>query len=346
VNLPQDTVDSGAPRTIIFYQNELKKHLPKSVFERNPARAVYTLSFLGLNLLMIGSVLSADLAWPIKLLFGVFIGTFNAGMTFIAHEALHGSIFKSKFLQDLLGFIGFGPFLVSPTYWKHWHNFLHHGHTQLLIKDPDAFPTLGVYKRSTFMKRLFDFTPGSQRFVSYFYFFYWFSVQAFLNQSYMRFGNKMWDKMDHKRVTLEFSFLIACLGFYLYFIGLSNLFWLAVIPFMVQNYIVMSYITTNHNLSPLTKINDPLENSLTVTNHPVLEFLHLNFGYHVEHHIFPRMSCAHTKKVHFLLKEHYSDTYKSMPKGDALKMIYQTPRIYNTKTELIHPKTLKVHPTL
>jgi fatty acid desaturase len=196
------------------------------------------------------------------------------------------------------------------------------------------------------MKRLFNLTPGSQKFVSYFYFFYWFSVQAFLNQSYMRFGNKMWDKMNHRRVSIEFAFLILCMGSYLYLIGLENILWLAAIPLAVQNYVLISYITTNHNLSPLTKINDPLENSLTVTNHPVWEFLHMNFGYHVEHHIFPRMSCEHTKKVHHLLKTHFADTFKSMPKSEAIKMLYQTPRIYNNKTELIHPKTLKIHPTL
>jgi fatty acid desaturase len=334
------------PKTIVYYQQELKKMLPQSVFERNPTRSLYTFSFLALNITIVSLVLAFELPWPVKFVLGMFLGLFNAGMTFLAHEALHGSVFKSGILQNFLGFLGFGPFLVSPTYWKFWHNYLHHGHTQLLIKDPDAFPTLSVYKRSVFMKRLFNFTPGSQKFVSYFYFFYWFSVQSFLNQSYMRFGNKMWDKMNHKRVTMEFIFMILLGMSYLYFIGVENLFWLAVIPFLVQNYVVISYITTNHNLSPLTKINDPLENSLTVTNHPVWEFLHLNFGYHVEHHIFPRMSCAHTKLVHNLLKTHFSSTYKYMPKSEAIKKLYQTPRIYHNKTELIHPKTLKTYPTL
>jgi fatty acid desaturase len=109
---------------------------------------------------------------------------------------------------------------------------------------------------------------------------------------------------------------------------------------------VMSYISTNHNISPLTKINDPLENSLSVTVHPLLEKMHLNFGYHVEHHIFPRMSGAYTKKVHYELKKMFPDNYQVMPKWQALKLLYSTPRLYKNATTLINPKTLERYSTL
>jgi fatty acid desaturase len=108
----------------------------------------------------------------------------------------------------------------------------------------------------------------------------------------------------------------------------------------------MSYISTNHNISPLTKINDPLANSLTVTTNPLNDLVHLNFGYHTEHHIFPRMSGAHTKKVHFELKKMFPETYQHMPKWQALKLLYSTPRIYKNHTTLINPKTLKKFSTL
>ena len=115
---------------------------------------------------------------------------------------------------------------------------------------------------------------------------------------------------------------------------------------MIQNYAVMRYISTNHNISPLTKINDPLENSLTVTTNPVFDFFHLNFGYHTEHHIFPRMSGAYTKKVHYEVKKMFPDTYQCMKKSTALKLLYSTPRIYKNMTTLINPKTLERFSTL
>jgi fatty acid desaturase len=108
----------------------------------------------------------------------------------------------------------------------------------------------------------------------------------------------------------------------------------------------MSYISTNNNLSPLTKINDPLENSLSVSNHPLLEKLHFNFGYHVEHHIFPTMSGAFTKDVHQKLKEVFPETYQCMPKWEALQMLYKTSRVYKNPTTLIHPGTGETWPVL
>ena len=328
------------------YQQELKSHLPQEIFKRTPSRAFYLVGFLVLNAAIIYAITTLDLHWSLKILLGVAMGQFNAGMAFIAHETLHGGIVQSPWLQTLIGSIGFGPFLVSQTYWRFWHNTLHHGNTQLIYKDPDAFPTLSVYKRSKFMKVVFELAPGSKNPVSYFYLFYWFSLQSVMNQVYMRFGNKMWEKMDHKRVSFEFSLIVITAAAYLYGIGLENFLYLALIPLAVQNYTVLSYILTNHNLSPLTKINDPLENSLTVTTPKFWSILHLNFGYHVEHHLFPRVSGRHAKKIHEALKLNYPEKYKHMPKWDALKLLYKTPRLYKNATELIHPKTLETHPTL
>lgn len=156
----------------------------------------------------------------------------------------------------------------------------------------------------------------------------------------------MWDEMNHKRVTFEFAAQIILVGAYIYFVGFSNLFYLAVLPFAIQNYTLMSYISTNHNLSPLTNVNDPLLNSLTVTNNKILEFLNLNFGYHVEHHIFPRMSGAYTKKTHEVIKKLFPETYQYMPKTRALKLLYKTARIYKNTSTLINPKTLETYKTL
>ncbi len=311
-----------------------------------PLRSVYFLVFLATNVLLITLIVHYNPAWYVKLVLALVIGQLNTSMAFFAHEALHGSVFKSKFLQDLVGFVAFTPFLLSPTYWRHWHNTLHHGNTQLIFKDPDAFPSLSVFKRSRFMKVVFKLSPGSKNVLSYFYLFYWFSLQALINQVFMRFRNKMWANINHARVTKEFLVMVLIASSYIYWVGVENLLWLVIIPFLIQNYVMLSYIVTNHNISPLTKINDPLVNSLTVTNNRLNTFLHLNFGYHVEHHLFPRVSPAHAKNIHHLLIELYPDKYQHMPKWKALKYLYLTPRIYKNNEELIHPKSLKVYQTI
>ena len=333
-------------KALTFYQQELKKHLHEDVFKRSPSRALFMVGFLAANVFLIYAVVHYNPAWYLKLLCALAIGQFNAGLAFVAHDTLHGSVFKNRFLQQIVGTIGFAPFLVSATYWRFWHNTLHHGNTQLIYKDPDAFPTLSVYKRSKFMRAVFELAPGSKNPLSFFYFFYWFSFQSVLNQASMRFKNKMWANMDHSRVTKEFAPLCLLAAGYLYWVGFENLLWLVVIPVAIQNYVILSYILTNHNISPLTKINDPLQNSLTVTTNPFWDFLHLNFGYHVEHHLFPRVSSRHAKTIHKLLKEMYPGKYKAMPKWKALKYLYQTPRLYKNSTELVHPKSLKTYPTI
>lgn len=333
-------------KALSFYQQELKKILPAEIFYRDPSRLFFLLLFLATSVSLVLCVMFLDIAWYWKLLAAVVLGQSNAGLTFLAHETLHGSVIKNQTLQDIVGAIGFAPFLVSPTYWRFWHNHLHHGNTQLILKDPDAFPTLSVYKRSKFMRIVFQLAPGSKNPLSYLYFFYWFSFQSVLNQVSKRFGNKMWSAMDHKRVSFEFTALCLLAATYIYLVGFSNILWLVLIPLAVQNYTILSYILTNHNISPLTRVNDPLENSLTVTNNPMLDFIHLNFGYHVEHHIFPRVSSRYAKVIHKALRENYGQKYKFMPKWKALKYLYQTPRIYNTPNELIHPQTQKTYPTL
>ena len=118
------------------------------------------------------------------------------------------------------------------------------------------------------------------------------------------------------------------------------------LPLLVANAIVMAYILTNHSLSPQTGINDPLLNSLTVTTPRILRVLHLNFGYHVEHHVFPRMSPAHAPRISRLLRERWPGRYQSMPLGRALLLLCRTARIHLAPTVLIDPRTGRSWPTL
>ncbi len=328
------------------YNREVRQALPKEMFKAEPTRLKYGVFYSACVLFCAYVLITQPLAWFFKLPIAIFMGICLAGNTFLAHEVLHGAVVKNRALQTFLGFIGFTPFLISPTYWRFWHNTLHHGNTQLLYKDPDAFPTKMIWKRSKFMKFAFPLSPGSGYLRSYFYFFYWFSFQAVLNQAYMRFGNKMWEKMDHKKVTREFAIVLVFALIYITGVGPQNWLWLVIIPFLAMNYTVMSYISTNHNISPYTKINDPLVNSLTVTNNPIMEFLNLNFGYHTEHHLFPSMPASQAKKVSQKLKEMYPDRYKIMPKSEAMKRLYTTPRIYKNRDILVHPETGKEYATL
>lgn len=333
-------------RNIGYYRRELMPHLGPEVFKPNLDRLVWFFVCATAGLSAFFAIVILNPAWPIKIALGIFIGICNGIIGFATHELLHGSVTKSERLQSIFGFFGLMPYVISPTYWKYVHNRLHHGKTQQTIRDPDAFPTLRIYKNSKFVQAIFPFTPGSGRKRSYLYFFFWLSFHEFVAQIYLRFRNGIFDAMNHRRVTIELSSQILILGALLWIAGPSNWLYVMILPIAAQNYMLMSYISTNHNLSPLTSDNDPLVNSLTVTSHPVIEFFTLNFGYHVEHHLFPTVSAKHAKKIHKELVSKFPDTYKFMPKGEAMKKLYQTARIYKNSTTLIHPETLHTFDTI
>ena len=343
---PQRPEERPKERTVAFYRAAVKKNLDPAVHEAYPMRMAWYGACVFLSVGSFLAIVKLELPWFLKLAAGLLIGFCNGLLALISHEVSHGSVVKGQKLQRVLGFFGTLSFMISPTYWKYSHNRLHHGKTQKLIEDPDAFPTMRVFKASKFMQRMFPFTPGSGHKRSYSYLFIWISFHYFISQTYLRFRNRIYDGMDHKAVTLEFvaqGLILLALAIYA---GPSNWLWVIAIPFVVQNYLVMSYIATNHNLSPLTSENDPLLNSLTVTNHPVLEFLHVNFGYHVEHHLFPTINGRNIKAVHYELAKQFPEEYKIMPKMKAIRALYQTARIYKTAHVLINPETGDRYPTI
>jgi fatty acid desaturase len=340
----QDTME--VERNLGFYSKALRPHLDPAIFKPNPARLIGFASCMVAAAGIIAAVLLTNPAWYFKVLAGLGIGFCSGTLGFLCHEILHGSVVKNQKLQDLLFFFGIIPFYISPTYWRYNHNRLHHGHAQKLLTDPDAFPNLRVFKSSKFMKFMFPYTPGSGHKRSVLYFFFWFTLHNNAAQFWMRFRNRQYDEMNHRKVTLELVAMGAIIIAYAALIGPANWLTLFLIPVVTQNYMLMSYIATNHNLSPLTSTNDPLANSLSVTVHPALEFLNANFGYHVEHHLFPTVNPKHAKAIHREIVRQFPETYKIMPKIEAMKQLYRTPRIYKNSHTLVHPETGQTAATL
>jgi len=129
-------------------------------------------------------------------------------------------------------------------------------------------------------------------------------------------------------------------------VGPWSFLFIYVVPLLVANAIIMSYIATNHFLNPLTEVNDPLANTLSVTAPRWLEWLHLQFGYHVEHHLFPMVSGRHAPAVRDALVRLYGDRYLSMPHARALRLLYTRPKLHDTHDTLIDPRTMRTFETL
>lgn len=281
--------------------------------------------------------------WPLA---SLLPGLSFAGLTFLAHEALHGAVVRSRTLRTLVGWIGFSLFCVSPTLWVAWHNRVHHGNTNRPRVDPDAYPTRAEYDESPTLQWMTNvMAPGRQRPLGVISLLIGFTVQSLhMLVAARRLGYL--SASQHRRAIFETSLaalLWAGLGF---LIGPLPFLFCFLFPLMVANCIVMAFILTNHSLSPLTDVNDHLANSLSVTLPGWLEWLSLGFGYHVEHHIFPAMSSRHGQAVRAVLRSRWPGSYQSLPLLKALGALHRSPRVYKTYTLLTDPLGSSEWPTL
>ena len=129
-------------------------------------------------------------------------------------------------------------------------------------------------------------------------------------------------------------------------VGIAPFLFTFVIPLLVANVIVMSFILTNHSLSPRVEINDPLVSGLGVTASRWLEWITLQFGYHVEHHLFPAMSSRNARMVRDLVRKRWPLRYQSMPLWKALRELHRTARVYKSAAMLVEPRSGREYPTL
>jgi fatty acid desaturase len=270
-------------------------------------------------------------------LWSLLIGNAFAGAAFVGHETMHGAVVRNKWLRQLVGWICFLPYTLSPTLWNAWHNKVHHGNTGIDGIDPDSFPFRKVWDESVTMRIADRFVPGYKRPFGWVGMVMGFHGQATQMLVVWMKKTDALDAAGKRRAWLEtiagWAFW-AALGWW---IGPMNFLFAFVLSIVVGNVIVISYIYTNHSLSPMNDINDPLYNSLSVEVPPIVNLFHLNFGLHVEHHLFPSMSSAYAPHVRDALVAQFPDRYQSMPLLRALWLLFTTPRIYQSPTTLVDP---------
>jgi fatty acid desaturase len=109
----------------------------------------------------------------------------------------------------------------------------------------------------------------------------------------------------------------------------------------IANFIVMSYIATNHFLRPQSQSNNPIQNSMSVTTFKLLDKLHFNFSHHIEHHMFPRLSGCQLPAVRHWLVGEIGKQYVCPPHWKAMLYLYKTPRVYLDGETLCDPRDVK-----
>jgi fatty acid desaturase len=324
------------------YTKALKARLPRHFFEPVPARLIYLPVFL----LLFGLCVWGIVATPyvlLKLLLSFGVGYSFIGLGFLAHEILHGAVTKNPLVRSVAGTIAFIPLMVGARLWRRWHNVQHHSHTQHPEDDPDAMGALESAIQKPIVKWMFRQVPALRSFFLFFSFTFWFSLHA-----HMMFWRFLPGFKPAERPVVVFQAVLPVLVWLLVllWVGPFNFLFVFVFPWLMANFIAMSFIATNHLLNPITETNDPLINSLTVRNPGWLEWLSLGFGYHIEHHVFPALSPKYAHAVAQKIKELWPQRYNELPHWKALYYLWKTPRLYRDHRNLIEPTTGHVFGTL
>lgn len=324
------------------YTRELKRRLPRHYFKPVPARALWILPHLLAVFGGVWLILRFD-GFLVKAAASLLIGMAFASLGFLAHEILHGSVVRTPLLRDILGGLCFFPFSLGPKLWRKWHNVEHHGHTQHGEDDPDAMGTLEDYRERPALRALYAIAPWLRSLLTFAAFTFWFSFHSF-----EMFRRYLPEFRGRERLVVVGQLLVplGAWSLLLLWIGPADFLFAYVVPLLLANFVVMSYIATNHLLNPLTPINDPLANSLTVETGRFIDVLHFNFSHHTEHHLFPAMNPKYAPKVKALAKELWPDRYHSMPHWKALATLWRTPRLYRDESHLADPRRGLAYPVV
>ena len=323
---------------------KIREELPADVFRRCPARALTALVLAAAIAALTAILLTVALPVLLALVLSLVLGSLYGSLFFLCHEIGHGSVVRQRHVQDALMWMGFLIILLPPTLWRVWHNKVHHLHTNIPDYDPDNFRTLADYRRFRSTRVVAAFTPGSGRWFSLFYLPTWFTVHTQLVLWVESRRCRGFESLNRKRAAAE-SLVMA--AFWMALAMRLGPWWsvlVIVIPMMVANASVMSYVVTNHFLRPLGDDADPLATSMSVTTHPWMDLIHFNFSHHVEHHLFPAMSSQYAPLVRAKLRQYSGSRFLAPSHLQALRMVFNTPRIHREYDALMDPASGRAIP--
>jgi fatty acid desaturase len=321
-------------------RSAIRAELPPQAFARRPLRILLAVPLIALIAGTSALLLAPALPWYGTLLGWLVLANAYPALMWFGHEVAHGATVRGERLQDALLWASCAIFVVSSHLWRHWHNRLHHGHTNIPTIDPDRYDLVEDLAKTPRLARWFTtrIAPGSGHWLSALYLLVAFTVhgQAVLWYYSRRqpFGGFRWTRALGETAAVA-AFWLA-LGLW---VGPGGALVIIVVPMLLSNAVVMAYITTNHMLRPLTDAPECLATTTSVTTLRAIDVAHLHFSHHVEHHLFPAMSHRYYPLVRRSLRRHAGARYLAPAHWCALLTLYRTPRHYATYDELINPLT-------
>ena len=332
------------------YAKKLRPFLPSEAFKPDPTKLIILL--INLAILILGIAIADKLdRWPVYLLglyfpLAMVMGNSVSVLAFSCHDLMHGTVIRNSRLMYFISLFGQTILWMPPTLWKVVHNRVHHNQTNAL-GDPDrnylyeqpntwgkwiqhlAFPSIEVHP--------LRLVVGMATAWGYYAFRNLTSV-LFFNQKSVDYVPAAVTVSPKERRAIAGEFLAILI------MHLSILVYLEFNPIkLLLGYFLpigigyagmIFYIYTHHLICPMTVVNDPLINTVSIRMPKIFDLLHLNFSYHTEHHIFPGMNSDYYPRVRELLNIHYPGRMNLLDAREAWRLLLQTPRYYKNENTL------------
>jgi fatty acid desaturase len=318
----------------------VRADLPPAIFERQPWRVLLAFPLIATIAGLSALVIVLPVPWYGVLAAAIVLGNLYVALMFFGHEAIHGAMVRSERLQDLLGFFTLAIYLVSPHLWRHWHNRMHHAHTNIEGVDPDRYARVDdvLDRRDAATWLTVRFAPGSGHWLSALYLWVAFTTHGqsvlWSHSLRYRFPSFRWC-----RAVLETAGVVAFWISLAVWLGPASALAVVLLPMLVANAVIMAYVTTNHMLRPSAEQPVNLVTSMSVRTHRLLDMAHLHFSHHIEHHLYPSLSHRYYPLVRASLSRHAPEQYLAPSHWRALAVLYRTPRYYEGDRCFVNPLT-------
>lgn len=335
------------------YAKKLRPLLPPEAFQVDFSKLIILL-FINITILILGWGIAQHLyEWSVYWLWlylplAIIMGNSITVLLFTSHDLMHGGTKINPRFMYLISVLGTVVAWMPPTLWKTLHNREHHNNTNSL-KDPDRN---FLYEQPNNLGKWVHHQLAPSNEINSFmvivglctvwslYTFRNIAAVLFFNNDQVEFVPASFTMSDKKRliIALEFLLIISLQGLIIFYVGLHpvNLILGYFLPMALGHAGAMFYIFTQHLGCPMTDVNDPLINTISMRLHPLIDVLHLNFSYHTEHHIFPSFNSDYYPQVQELLQTHYPNRMNLVTGKEAWQALLASPRHYkddNTLTD-------------
>jgi fatty acid desaturase len=211
----------------------------------------------------------------------------------VMHECAHYSAFRSRRLNEVVGWLaGLGILNVS-TYYRQFH-FAHHRYTQDPMRDPELLTAPPPRSRAEYWWRV-SAIP------------YWrIRLENLASLSRGRFDGLPWVTplarpavVRSARAALAALAVLAATSIVL---RTDALFWYWLLPLALGLPLLRLYLLSEH--TGCSEDDDGLTNTRTTVSLWPVRFLMWNLPYHAEHHLYPSIPFHQLPAAHRILRRH------------------------------------------